>query len=126
MGGLHVKYYYNLSDHFRLQPSLMLNFGDKHTMPGASVDVHYLFGSPKAVRPYVTVGLSALGFEEEHHYTYETSYDSEWAFGPNLGLGLDWRVSHILSIQLEAKGFKNIADDDGAFIGIALGLSYNF
>ncbi len=127
MGGLHVKYHYNISDHFRIQPSLMLNFGEKHTLPGASVDVHYLFGSPKVVRPYVAVGFSIFGYEEiDYSYYSGKEYEHELGFGPNFGLGLDWRISHSLSIQLEAKGVPNVIDDDCSFVAIALGLSYNF
>jgi len=118
MGGLQLKYYYNLSDNFRLQPSLMLNFSDRELMPGGSLDVHYLIGYLKTVRPYVSVGVSAASGHK--HYRHDIT-----VFGPSLGLGLNWRITHGLSMQIEAKGILNVLEA-GGYANIALGLSYNF
>ena len=72
-----------------------------------------------------------MNWEEEteyyngyYNYYYTDVYDG---IGVNAGIGLDWRLSHRLSLQAEFGGLGGFSgDDDLAVARFSLGLTYNF
>ena len=135
--GSALKFQYNISDYFRLEPSISgyALVDDGEAFDGAALlNVHAFFISPRSLRPYAFAGVGYLGYLKKHNYYYGSSYDEEDrkdGFGFDAGLGLDYRMSHHFSLQLEAgalMGTNGIADEGTDCIGLKfnLGVCYNF
>ena len=124
-GGL--KYQYNLSNYVRLEPSFSYYSADDDSFDMAAfVNMHIFFSSPKAFRPYFFAGPGYVSFFENHgYYGYEDKY-SEGDLGVNAGLGLDFRVSHNFSLQLEAGAIMRVSNVDYFGAKFNLGFCYNF
>ena len=120
-GGL--KYQYNISNYIRLEPSF--NFYVLHGQYDSAFDLlgflnfDVFFFAPRAFRPYFYAGPGFVSFSKHERF-----------FGANAGFGLDYRLSHKLSLQVEVgavKGFDTDADFDDKLAGkVNIGLSYNF
>ena len=124
-GGL--KYQYNLSDYIRLEPSFSYYAAedDSFNMLGF-VNMHLFFSSPKAFRPYFFAGPGYMSYYETYYEKgYEESY-TEDDFGFDGGFGLDYRVSHNLSLQVEAGAVIGVGDDDHFGAKFNIGCCYNF
>ena len=126
-----VKYQYNVSDYIRLEPSFSF-YGvseDAFNMTGL-VNVHIFFSSPRFFRPYFFVGPGYVSFTDDHSYNYGSYYyedkETDPDFGVNGGFGLDFRVSHNFSLQLEAGGIIGVSDDDEICGKLSIGFCYNF
>ena len=120
-----------------------------------SVDVHWFFIPPyNRLRPYLITGVScgflkAERIEEYYRWEYEESIhdyeviDNRYSeskkskFALNYGIGLNWEVSPVISLQFEATRREEIGgsrdcylinDDMRSFnyIQIAIGAVYNF
>lgn len=148
--GIGVKYYYNISNYFRIEPSAEYQAfhsgGDKeeYNCPlfKAFLNGHVFFASPRPVRPYLIAGLGYVYYEQRivrSTNPYYRDYYSDDGFNYNIGLGLDIRLSHSLSMQVEATGMSCLIcsnDDNGSYeyrnhkgrwLFIArVGLAYNF
>lgn len=150
--GIGVKYYYNISNYFRIEPSAEYmafhSGGDKeydYPMLKAFLNGHVFFASPRPARPYLIVGMGYV-YYRQHVKVYNNtfvygSYEDD-GFCYNLGLGLDIRLSHSLSMQVEAtgmsclvcsndlqndSGYYNDRIHNGRWTFIAhVGLAYNF
>ena len=124
-----LKYQYNVSNYFRLEPSFSYYAADDDSFDMAAfVNMHIFFSSPKAFRPYFFAGPGYVSFFEDHGsygFGYEDK-DSEADFGVNGGLGLDFRVSHNFSLQLEAGAIIGVSDDESFGAKFNLGFCYNF
>ena len=117
--GVGVKYQYNISNYVRLEPSFSL-YGledDGFSMAGM-LNVHLFFSSPRSLRPYFFAGAGYVNFR------YNGGED-RGGVGADAGLGLDWRLSHKISLQLEA---GVLAGSEDVQIGgkFNLGVCYNF
>ena len=114
--GSALKFQYNISDYFRLEPSLggyaLVDDGEA-IFWSALLNVHAFFMSPRSLRPYAFAGVGYIG-------------DHEGEFGFDAGLGLDYRVSHHFSLQLEVGTLIGVEDDDWVGLKFNLGLCYNF
>ena len=145
--GIGVKYHYNISNYFRLEPScefLPIHTEDKngeYDFPKlkAFLNANLFLGSPSPARPYIIAGLGYVFYsmaEDEPNLYYDAEYTmTDDGFNCNIGLGYDFRLSHSLSMQLEATEMNCIAGGFGedwrkhtgkwTFIG-RIGLTYNF
>lgn len=127
--GLGVKFQYNLSDYFRIEPSFTYSFtsglNKVYTMT-ALANMHFFFSAPKAFRPYFILG-GGFGLFRRNYKTYSFSYsDEEGLFVLNGGLGLDWRLSHNLSLQTEFGSIYGFGEESSFGLRANIGLSYNF
>ena len=116
---LSVKYQYNLTDIFRIQPSVMFQLGDNYGCYrfAGHLDLHTFFIKNGRFRPYLITGLGYGTIEEDDYYS---SYE-ESIFSANLGLGLNCRVSYSWDVQLEVT-YSSAAEA----AWIQLGTTYNF
>ena len=144
--GIGAKYYYNISNYFRLEPSaefLPIHSGgnkDIYDYPlfKAFLNGHIFLASPRPSRPYIIAGLGYVNYKQaiRRNYTIYYNYEYDDGFNCNIGLGYDFRISHSFSIQLEAMGMNCLANSDPpqfgrghkgnwTFLG-QVGLTYNF
>ena len=129
-----LKYQYNITNYVRIEPSISF-YGEADETFGMSIllNGHFFFFSPRVVRPYLFVGAGyGEYYGEQWTYAYDKYYShlkmgSESCFVGNAGLGLDWRISHKFSLQLEAGVMTNF-DDDGTALNLKanIGFAYNF
>ena len=123
-----LKYQYNVSNYFRLEPSFSYYAADDDSFDMAAfVNMHIFFSSPKAFRPYFFAGPGFVSYYESYwpsDFSKAEKY-SRGDFGVNAGLGLDFRVSSI-SLQLEAGAIMGVSDDDYFGAKFNLGFCYNF
>lgn len=124
-----VKYHYNISDYVRFEPIVSffkVEEKDNYQMT-ALTNLHFFFSRPKVVRPYLYLGAGLLQFKNIHGYGDD---DLDSVFGVNGGLGLDWRVTHNLSLQFEAGALAGFGDDGDDYYGgafrVNVGMCYNF
>ncbi len=143
-----VKYQYYLSDYFRIEPSITyfmpLDKKDGTFNLAPMVNIHAFILPPGSVRPYGFLGIGYLGYKRESEYTiYHDVYDSDYnwtgynesrwtenesdnGLGLDGGVGLDCRLTHSLSLQVEVGILLGIADDDTNGLKASIGLCYNF
>ena len=132
-----AKFQYNVADIFRIEPSFSYyakpdDHSEGYTMT-AIVNGHLFFSSPRPFRPYFFAGAGWMQYIDV--YSYDSNYygrESEEKmnlFGVNVGLGIDYRISHNLSLQIEAgimgkignvEGVKKITEKTN------IGVTYNF
>lgn len=142
--GVGVKYQYNFSNYFRIEPSAtnIFKLSDRndgtydYPVFNAFLNGNIFFTPPQAVRPYFIAGVGYVNYHYKEIKRNNTLSDDDMTdgFDYNVGLGCDFRLNHSLSIQMEAKGMSCVicADDDlhslqGKWtILVNLGLTYNF
>ncbi len=139
-----VKFQYNISDYFRIEPSFSYYGGGKNTyntrveMAGL-VNVHAFFSSPRSLRPYAFAGVGYVGMKDQQELGYFFPFNGIWiyagsssktergsAFGVDGGIGLDYRVSHHFSLQVEAGIMGAFWEDTYLFIKANIGACYTF
>lgn len=129
--GASIKYQYNLSDYIRLEPSFsyyaIIAEKDAFNMTGFA-NLHLFFSSPNALRPYFFAGAGFVSFKDFHHYYVDNYYygkksDDDSGLGLDIGLGLDFRMTHTISLQVEAGAMYGAEKIGGRF---NIGLCYNF
>lgn len=126
--GVGGKYQYNASDFIRLEPSFSYYFvgsgpHDDSFSLAALMNTHVFILSPRVLRPYVFAGIGYVVYKENYSYG---DPEKDGSFGINGGLGLDWRISHKLSLQIEAGPLYGIQDDDMFGARASIGFCYNF
>ena len=128
--GVGVKYYYNLTNHFRIEPSMEFSWASPSYSFKGMLNLNLFVYPPSRVRPYLIVGAGWI-IESLEYSTFTKEYkgeDSQYSFGLNYGLGFDCRLSHTWSMQLEA-AYARLTDawvnNSNAFIA-RWGLTYNF
>ncbi len=131
MGGLYagigIKYFYNLTDYFRIEPSAEYSWSTPSYSLKSMLNFNLFLKAPNPVRPYLIAGAGYL--MERYEYTNDKGgrhYQN--GIGMNFGLGLDCRISHTLSMQFEATATGIITGDyykTWAFVG-RWGLTCNF
>ena len=115
--GIGVKYQYNISNYFRIEPSFEYSpIYSKKDYKGmddydyvnmkAFLNGHLFLMSPRPVRPYVLLGA---GFTQWGCAPRIVSgrKDTEECFAYNAGLGCDFRLSHRIGMQIEATAFSS-------------------
>ena len=151
--GIGVKYYYNVSDYFRLEPSaeyMVITPGgdEEYDIPlfKGFLNCDFFLASIRPARPYIIAGVGFVSYEKQKkdynysetasgsyvvtgHYFYKGPNDN--AFCGNIGLGYDFRLSHSFSMQLEGTGLICVEDGSGNHPGnwtfqARVGLTYNF
>ncbi|MBQ7494784.1 MAG: outer membrane beta-barrel protein [Bacteroidaceae bacterium] len=154
--GIGVKYYYNISDYFRIEPSA--EYMAIHPGGGKEYDIplfkgflngHIFLASIRPARPYIIAGVGFVSYERNEisedgvaaigpggiTYSSQTYYESytlnDNAFCGNIGLGYDFRLSHSFSMQVEGTGLNCMGEDRGYHPGkwtflARVGLTYNF
>ncbi len=137
-----VKFQYNISDYFRIEPSFTYyaNVDENKTtaeMAGL-VNLHAFLSSPRTLRPYIFVGggyVRINGIEKYYAiYNYNVGYDiidnvkklKESRFGVDAGIGLDYRVSHHFSLQAEAGIMGAFGKNTDLIIKANIGACYTF
>lgn len=132
--GFGVKFQYNLSDYMRIEPSFTYYFANElenvYKMT-VLANMHFFFSAPKAFRPYLFIGGgdgSICRYRSSYVFGsgYSYSYDDEAGLVLNGGLGLDWRLSHKLSLQTEVGLMFGVDMEDSNGLKFNMGLSYNF
>lgn len=128
-----VKYQYNISNYLRIEPSFSYYAVREHeeeadAFEGAILlNMHLFFSSPRVVRPYAFLGVGYVGFKDYYYSRYDDyGYELKERFGVDGGLGLDWRMTHNLSLQVEGGVLLGINDDDAIGPKINIGICYNF
>lgn len=122
--GASIKYQYNVSDFFRLEPSFSYySVEDDAFEMTALMNAHVFFCSPRSIRPYFFTGIGYAKFQEEHKFE-PTEYKT--CFGINGGFGLDWRITHKFSVQIEAGALLGVGDDNMIGVRGNIGFCYNF
>lgn len=131
--GIGVKYYYNLSDYVRLEPSAEVlpihSGGDKvYDFPlfKGFLNAHLFLMSPRPSRPYLMAGVGYVYYDQNVEveesiaaynpytgttyspstlsYSYQDHSDDGFCY--NIGVGYDFRLSHSFSMQVEATGMS--------------------
>lgn len=121
-----IKYQYNISDYFRIEPSISYTAPfDKEGMKlSGLLNLNAFVLSPRVVRPYVIAGA---GYAMVRLYYGSGHYDDIDIAMLNGGIGLDARLTHNLSLQAEAAlGLSLSQKVDELFFRFNLGLCYNF
>ena len=123
--GIGIKYFYNLTNYFRIEPSVEYSWSAPSYSLNSTLNLNWFLNAPKPLRPYLIAGAGFLTERYEYEYPLgERHHKSGW--GMNYGLGVDYRLSHTLSMQLEATATGIITGDCyGAFVG-RWGLTINF
>lgn len=130
-GGL--KFQYNISDYFRIEPSVsgyyVVYANEAGIDMSALLNTHIFFSSPKDIRVYAIVGGGMAHYFVDEEYEKDYTKDGDYNYnhkgiylGANVGLGLDWRLTHSLSLQVETTAFI------GSLIAFwpTVGITYNF
>ena len=123
-----IKYQYNITDNIRVEPSFSYYSvsDDAFDMLGF-VNMHLFFLSPSAFRPFIFAGPGFLSYSDERYdYVLGSYRKTEKDFGFDGGLGLDYRVTHNLSLQMEVGGLIGLGDDDHYGLKLNIGFCYNF
>ena len=126
-GGL--KYQYNITDYLRFEPSFCYYAVSDNAFDMLGfANMHIFFSSPKAFRPYLFAGLGYIDFSDSYYSYYhdKKERETEGDFGFDVGLGLDYRMSHNFSLQVEAGAVIGVGDDDHFGAKINIGFCYNF
>ena len=141
--GVGVKYQYNVSNYFRIEPSVayMFKLSDRsdgtydYPVFNAFLNGNIFFSSPQSIRPYLIAGVGYVNYHYKRFDNNNILSDDNMTdgFDYNVGLGCDFRLNHSLSIQIEAKGMScaisetNVHDYQGKWTILAnIGLTYNF
>lgn len=125
-----VKYQYNISNYVRVEPSFTFySLGEEKSgfsMTGL-VNMDVFFVKPGMVRPYLFAGVGfAKGYES---YPVEGVAFYDESFGDvafDAGAGLEWRVTHTWSLQIECGALGMLAGPDLIGCKFNIGLCYNF
>lgn len=115
-----IVFQYNCSNYYRIQPFVAYNClseGDEYQV---GIDNHILFGAPRKIRPYFSLGVAYgsvpefTGTGRVYHYddfSGKSYYDNQYSvwetkscFVGRFGLGLDIRLSHNITAAFEAMG----------------------
>lgn len=133
-----VKFQYNVADIFRIEPSFSY-YGatDNHDYGismAALINGHLFFSSPRAFRPYFFTGVGYVLVNHPYHESYGYypnfytvgNHKNEGSLGVNTGLGIDYRMSHDFSMQVEAGGIMGINYGKSTSIKVNIGVTYNF
>lgn len=139
-----VKFQYNISDYFRIEPSFTYYAdvdGNKATAEMAGlVNLHAFLSSPRTLRPYIFVGGGYVGINGKEKSFDDIIYDynfghfnlinekklKESRYGVDGGIGLDYRVSHHLSLQAEAGIMGAFGRNNDLIIKANIGACYTF
>ena len=143
--GVGLKYMYNFSDYIRLEPSVnytLFNSNNKkdYSEFDATLNTHVFFSAPTPTRLYFLGGVGFSKIKENWGATPDRYY-RDTSFIVDGGFGLDCRLSHGLSLQIEVAAvwfaLGGYADDCGdnndgygsrssIMIKPSIGLTYNF
>lgn len=149
--GVGVKYQYNLTDYIRLNPNVNIIgtkvecydvYDDIFTIVMAGVDVNAFFIPNNRFRPYFIAGLYCGYFEVCCDYYWDKF--SEALPAARLGIGVDYRMTYDLSLQIElayntSLGAEDLYDICSGFdcdswyrttdfqtLRLGIGVTYNF
>lgn len=134
--GVGVKYQYNISDYFRIEPSFEYFplyskkkvegvDGYDHINLKAFLNGHIFLKSPSPARPYILVGAGFSMWSYNRIYSYYINdqtgnvvaysnggrSETSECFAYNVGVGYDIRLSHGLAMQIEATGYSSVGDN---------------
>lgn len=125
--GFTLKYQYHISNRTRIEPSFSYLTSSAHNEE-INFNIHYLIGKSRRVRPYIGAGLGVgfgdTGFCYYDNYSYD--YDSETRLLINPIAGLDIRLSHSLSMQIEATPSITPTAYCMLELRLGLGITYGF
>ncbi len=120
--GLDIKYQYNISNYGRIEPYVSAAFGDGNDFT-LGVNYNQFLSRVNKIRPYFILGLGYGYLAWEDEYYEFTNYSDPIV---RSGFGLDCRLSHKLSFQVEISATSNFIFDTFLAPQIKLGLTYNF
>lgn len=130
--GVTAKYQYNISNYIRLEPSFSYHSVQKGEDGFDMIGVlngHLFFMPPRSFRPYVFAGVGFVNYVNYHYYDNYSGNNykkDEEGFGFDAGAGIDYRVSHKVSLQLEAGVVEGLGIHDAIGGRFNLGFCYNF
>lgn len=112
--GLGIKYQYYATDNFRLEGSagfpLVERSGDSNSYfkTFALLNVHAFFSKRGRFRPYVLAGLGYAQFYKhgDSGIASKKAGEDKNGFALDYGLGLDCRLSHKASLQIDGGGLS--------------------
>lgn len=110
--GIGVASRFAFAERWRLEPALTILFHEDSSID-ANLDVNYLFKLSEDWTLYPLVGVTVNDF-------------GEWAFGMNLGGGVDFWLSKRWSLSMAAKWMPIFKESHKNPIVITLKGSYNF
>ncbi|MCD8386833.1 MAG: hypothetical protein LUD17_08075 [Bacteroidales bacterium] len=132
MPGGKVRLMLNTSDHVRLALAGTLLVGFDKSLTEVSLDMHVFFSKPCRTRAYYIfgAGYGSVPMEGEN---VDNLITRNCIFA-NTGIGVDVRLTHFLSLQIEAKAvgtcYSKSFSGDKVHIGVGaecgVGLTYNF
>jgi len=94
------------------------------------LDIKYMLLTETRISPYVSYGVGVnFGFENRNHFSFLSDKYDHFTFGVNLGTGLDFLVTHHISLGIEFRyhylefpdNFIFTNNYSGTKINIALG-----
>lgn len=132
--GFTLKYQYHISNRTRIEPSFSYLTSSAHNEE-INFNIHYLIGKSRRVRPFIGIGFG-VGFGKTcyndryyqyngHSYDYE-EYLNETRLLINPIAGLDIRLSHSLSMQIEATPSITPTAYSMLELRFGLGITYGF
>ncbi len=129
-----IKYQYHVANRDRIEASFSYRTKGEWNF---SVSNHFFFNGVKRIRPYFITGVTVGGITFRDRY-YDYDKETEVDFGFRAGLGLDCRLSHKWSCQLELGGNVYILGNTNVYFHgndyeynnlsafLRLGITYNF
>lgn len=101
--GIGVRYNYQISDNFRIEPSFMYYFDTKKfAMKEINMNAHYMFNtSNDKVHPFPVFGVTTVFGAQREYEGHEK--DTFFRFGVNLGGGIQFDVTDDFALVCEAK-----------------------
>lgn len=117
--GLGVYARYNLTDAWRLEPAVTVLFHSNCSVD-INLDAHYLFEVARGWYLYPVLGVTVSDMVDEW------GWESQWAFGMNVGAGVDFRVARHWDLTAGVKWMPVFDADRRNPIVINLGAAYRF
>ncbi|MCD8290514.1 MAG: porin family protein [Prevotella sp.] len=125
--GADLKYHYNFNNHMRIEPFVAI-MNDEYQI---GLNYNVFVGKVKRLRPYFIVSAAFGTVDDDIEINYEGDASSSFMF--KVGFGLNYRISRVLSWQIELLGGVFSYEDydystsfEGIFPQIKTGLAYNF
>ena len=112
-----IKFQYNFSNYVRIEPSFFYSpikkedANEPYMLFGPMLNLHLFFEPPMPIRPYFIVGTGLVWWEITKDMTKRVYNDEELFMTPDAGLGVDFRLSHRCSMQVEAVALYRILND---------------
>ncbi len=121
-GEVGVIFQYNCLEMLRIQPYVNVDFADDFGY-GVGLNFNLFFSKSNNVRPFLYVGGGFVSRCCIYDYEYETTNGG----GVNAGIGLDYRISHSVTLMAQFGPQVMFLDGETAIaLDPKVGICYNF